>query len=121
MRRGRVGLGKNLGFELTGFNDVGVTAKKIRSFGNEYRNYSFLSGCDVVAKGGHGNDRLWMTNYKKVYRACPGARLFGQKGPDKMRGTNRNDMLIGGQGRDNAYGDKGKDRCVAEKKTACER
>ena len=112
-------LGEGLGFALSGFHDVGVTGHKVRFFGDDYRNYAFLSGCDVVARGGEGNDRLWMTT--KVYRGCPGARLFGQQGPDRMTGTNRNDVLIGGPGRDSAYGDAGKDRCVAEKKTKCER
>jgi hypothetical protein len=38
-----------------------------------------------------------------------------------MTGTVRGDVISGGAGRDKANGDKGNDRCVAEKKTACER
>jgi Ca2+-binding RTX toxin-like protein len=116
-----VTLGEGLSFTLTGVNDIDMTAHKIRAFGDDARNYFFLTGCDVVARGGDGNDRLWMTDYKKIDRGCPGARLFGQRGPDKLTGTNRNDTLIGGQDRDRAYGGRGKDRCVAEKTEACER
>jgi Ca2+-binding RTX toxin-like protein len=120
-RSEKVALGAGLDFTLTGVNDIGMTAHKIRAFGDDARNYFFLTGCDVVARGGDGNDRLWMTGFKKIDRACPGARLFGQRGPDKLAGTNRNDTLIGGQDKDRAYGGKGRDRCVAEKKEACER
>jgi Ca2+-binding RTX toxin-like protein len=120
-RSQQVSLGEGLVFSLTGVNDIGMTAHRIRAFGDDARNYFFLIGCDVVARGGDGNDRLWMTDYKTIDKSCPGARLFGQRGPDKLAGTNRNDTLIGGQDKDRAYGGAGKDRCVAEKKGACER
>lgn len=116
-----VSLGEGLEFSLTGVNDISMTAHRIRAFGDDARNFFFLTGCDVVARGGDGNDRLWMRGFKKIDKSCPGARLFGQGGPDKMEGTNRNDTLLGGPDRDRAYGDKGNDKCVAEKKAACER
>jgi Ca2+-binding RTX toxin-like protein len=116
-----VTIGEGLEFSLTGVDDIGMTAHKIRAFGDDARNFFFLTGCDVVARGGDGNDRLWMRGFKTIDKSCPGARLFGQRGPDKLEGTNRNDTLIGGADKDRAYGDKGKDRCVAEKQTACER
>ena len=100
LRRGRVRLGEGLGFALSGVDDIGITARKIRAVGNYGRNFFFLSGCDVVARGADGNDRLWVTD-KKVARTC-GVRLYGQAGNDKMIGTNRNDVLVGGQGRDRA-------------------
>jgi Ca2+-binding RTX toxin-like protein len=120
LRRGRVRLGDGLGFDLTGVDDIGMTAEKLRGFGNDNRNYFFLSGCDVVARGGDGNDRLWMRD-RKGDRHCPGARLYGQHGRDKLRGSDRNDRLVGGADRDRADGGNGKDRCLAEKEFTCER
>lgn len=120
LRRGRVSLGDDLGFGLTGVDDIGMTAEKLRAFGNGDRNYFFLTGCDVVARGGDGNDRLWMRD-RKVDRKCAGARLYGQRGPDKLAGSQRNDTLIGGPDRDLARGGNGRDRCIAEKRKNCER
>lgn len=120
LRHHHVRLGEGLGFSLTGVHDVGVTAHKVRAVGDRYRNYFFLSGCDVVARGGGGNDRLWMTD-RKVDRHCPGARLHGQQGPDYLQGTKRSDVLLGGPGRDHADGRAGRDRCVAEHESSCER
>lgn len=120
LRAEKVYLGDGLAFSLTGVNDIVMKAQKIRAFGNDSRNYFFLDGCDVKAHGGSGNDRLWATK-SKGRKSCPGYQLFGQQGPDKLRGTKRDDVLIGGPDRDRADGDKGKDRCVAEKKSGCEK
>ena len=120
LRSGQVRLGERLRFALSGVNDIYMNADKIRAFGNDARNYLILSGCDVVARGGDGNDRLWASD-RKGDRRCPGVRLIGQRGPDKLDGTKRNDVLIGGPGPDLAEGGKGRDRCVAEHKTSCER
>jgi hypothetical protein len=120
LRAEQVILGEGLAFSLTGVDDIVMTAAKIRAFGNDSRNFFFLNGCDVKAHGGSGNDRLWASD-RHGDRQCPGVQLFGQKGPDKLRGTKRDDVLLGGPDKDRAYGDKGKDRCLAEKKEACER
>jgi Ca2+-binding RTX toxin-like protein len=120
LRSRQVSLGEGLSFALTGVNDVYMNAHKIRAFGNDNRNYLILSGCDVVARGGDGNDRLWASD-RKGDRRCPGVRLLGQRGPDKLDGTKRNDVLIGGPDPDLAEGGRGRDRCVAEHKTSCER
>jgi Ca2+-binding RTX toxin-like protein len=47
--------------------------------------------------------------------------LFGGGGNDALRGLSGNGLLIGGAGRDTAYGAGGVDRCVAEKRLTCER
>jgi hypothetical protein len=121
MRHDRVSLGEGLGFTMSGFPDVGATGPKIRFFGDERRNFAFLTGCDVVARGGGASDRLWAEG-RKIDRACPGVRFYGQGGPDWLVGTSRNDVLMGGPGpRDRAFGRTGRDRCVAEQETRCER
>jgi Ca2+-binding RTX toxin-like protein len=120
LRSRQVSLGEGLSFALTGVNDIYMNAHKIRAFGNDSRNYLVLFGCDVVARGGDGNDRLWAED-RKGDRRCPGVRLLGQRGPDKLDGTKRNDVLIGGTGPDLAQAGRGRDRCVAEHKTSCER
>jgi hypothetical protein len=120
LRSRQVSLGEGLSFALTGVNDIYMNAHKIRAFGNDSRNYLILFGCDVVARGGDGNDRLWAAD-RKGDRRCPGVRLLGQRGPDKLDGTKRNDVLIGGPDPDLAEGGKGRDRCAAEHKTSCER
>jgi hypothetical protein len=120
-RNETVSLGEGLDFTLTGVNDIGMTAHRIRAFGDAARNFFFLTGCDVVARGGDGPDRLWMQKVQGS-RSCPGVRLYGQADNDKMLGTPRNDVLVGGQGRDRADALGGRrDRCIAEKKTGCER
>ena len=120
LRSRQVSLGEGLTFTLTGVNDIYMNAHKIRAFGNDSRNYLILFGCDVVARGGDGNDRLWAED-RKGDRRCPGVRLLGQRGPDKLDGTKRNDVLIGGPDPDLAEGGRGRDRCVAEHQTSCER
>jgi Ca2+-binding RTX toxin-like protein len=121
LRRGTVSLGEGLGLAITGFADVGATAHKVRFIGDSGRNFMFLAGCDVLARGGDGPDRMWMQK-TKVGKTCPGARLYGQGDNDKMIGTGRNDVLVGGQGRDRADARGGRrDLCIAEKKTGCER
>ena len=120
LRRDTVSLGEGLSFTMTNFADVGATAHKVRFIGDPGRNFMFLAGCDVVARGGDGSDRMWMQK-TKYGSSCPGVRLVGQAGNDKMIGTRRDDQLIGGEGRDVAEGRGGQDRCAAEKKYGCER
>jgi Ca2+-binding RTX toxin-like protein len=38
-----------------------------------------------------------------------------------MDGSGGDDKLVGGKGRDTAFGGPGRDKCVAEKKTGCEK
>ena len=51
----------------------------------------------------------------------PGAKISGHRGDDRLGGTSRGDVLVGGPGRDRADGRGGEDKCSAEREQSCER
>lgn len=116
-----VALGTDLSFTMTGAEEIVMNARTIRAVGSANRDFFIVTGCDVVAKGGAGDDGLSVLDHRSLYASCDGARLLGQGGNDRLGGSRRNDTLIGGKGRDRANGYAGADRCVAERKWACER
>lgn len=64
-------------------------------------------------RGGSGNDRIVGGSGADV--------LSGMGGKDTLIGDAGNDLLHGGGGRDIAIGNAGRDRCLAERRTSCER
>jgi Ca2+-binding RTX toxin-like protein len=119
LQKGRIKLGPGASLTVGGFENAGAFGRRARLRGDDERNYLYISGCDIAARGGEGRDRLWVPR-KKVVGDCDGALLRGGSGNDKFRGTPRNDVLVGGPGRDVADGNAGIDTCVAEKEYDCE-
>lgn len=70
-------------------------------------------GGDDRIRGGRGNDEVDGGTGRDDVR--------GGSGHDVLKGRASDDVLIGGPGRDRADGSRGRDRCVAERKTRCER
>ncbi len=89
------------------------------------------SASDDVLIGGRGHDRIEGRNGDDRIRGGRGNdKVDGGEGRDKVSGGSGNDVingrgagdvLIGGPGRDRVDGSRGRDRCVAERKTRCER
>jgi len=108
-------------FPLRGAEDVRASAQRVVVLGSPGRNRFWTYGCDVLMKGGDGNDALFIGNGSPETppSTCPpGRRLraFGNAGNDQLEGSRRHDVLVGGPGRDSAYGGpSGNDRCDAER------
>jgi Ca2+-binding RTX toxin-like protein len=77
-------------------------------------------GCRVTMHGSGGHDQLAQVKGFDVACGKRRARLYGEGGPDRLQASIGNDVLIGGPGKDWAYGGGGRDRCVAEKTITCE-
>ena len=77
-------------------------------------------GCRVTMHGSGGHDQLAQVKGFDVACGKRRARLYGEGGPDRLQASVGNDVLIGGPGKDWAYGGGGRDRCVAEKTITCE-
>jgi Ca2+-binding RTX toxin-like protein len=106
--------------ELSGFRNAYAEANSVRMTGGDANNELTGKACALRIRGGLGADRLTALDYTKR-SDCAGAFLHGQRGDDVMRGSERGDYLIGGPGRDTAYGGKGVDSCVAvERERSCE-
>jgi Ca2+-binding RTX toxin-like protein len=121
LQQGFIKLGPGLALAIDGFKDAYGIGGHVRLQGDDQRNYLHLSGCNAVARGGDGNDHMWIERHKGAGDCAP-ARLLGQRGNDRLNGSRRGDVLIGGPGRgDTADGWSGNDLCIAEKKDDCER
>ncbi|QSR29326.1 hypothetical protein CFI00_02180 [Nocardioides sp. S5] len=70
-------------------------------------------GGDDRIRGSRGNDEVDGGNGRD--------KVSGGAGNDVLKGRSADDVLIGGPGRDRVDGSNGRDRCVAERKTRCER
>lgn len=70
-------------------------------------------GGDDRIRGSRGNDKVDGGNSRD--------KVSGGAGNDVLKGRSADDVLIGGPGRDRVDGSNGRDRCVAERKTRCER
>ena len=82
---------------------------------------STYDDCGGVVRGGPGN-YLIFAGLVDVHDTCLGITAYGEAGNDVLRGSDVDDVLIGGPGRDRAYGgdDQGNDRCRAEVRRGCE-
>ncbi|WP_134768466.1 hypothetical protein [Nocardioides sp. 1609] len=85
--------------------------------------------CGTV-RGGGGADTIegvWISISgrgpagRTCYDPSLGFRGEGGRGADDLVGTTTDDVLLGGPGRDRTRGRAGRDRCVAEVRTTCER
>lgn len=109
---------------LNGVTEVVAAAPRVRIQGDAADNDLFGDACELVLLGGAGDDLLAMAqHYRQDGRACGTAvrRAYGGRDGDLLWGRESDDVLIGGPGRDRANGYAGRDRCVAEIETSCER
>jgi Ca2+-binding RTX toxin-like protein len=101
-------------FGVTGIEDVTATADRITIRGDSKRNTFDLTGCIVKGYGGGGNDALGLGSPNGVQCARRNLKLYGEGGNDRLTGNRLSNVLVGGGGRDAAYGKRGRDRCAAE-------
>jgi len=124
---------------LTGVRNITASAADVVVDGDGQDNEIQTYGCRQVAQGGRGDDRLTSAasivdmgftcageprKTDRIRSRYPrlGARLDGQRGDDRLTGSNRaGDVLLGGPGRDRADARGGRDTCAAERETSCER
>jgi len=108
---------------LLGAESIRGVARRVRVRGDEGPNRLFSFGCDVRFRGGPGDDLLTMRNTEERdtqpfdCRRGEVRKAYGNGGDDTLRGGLRlsHDVLIGGPGRDEAYGGPaGHDVCIAE-------
>jgi Ca2+-binding RTX toxin-like protein len=119
LRHGGVVMGGQT-FEVTGIEDVTATADRITIRGDSKRNTFDLTGCIVKGYGGGGNDALGLGSPRGVSCTSRNQQLYGQVGNDRLTGNRLANVLVGGGGRDAAYGKGGRDRCSAEVEVGCE-
>ncbi len=119
LRHGGVVMGGQ-SFGVTGIEDVTATADRITIRGDSRRNTFDLTGCIVKGYGGGGNDALGLGSPNGVHCARRNLKLYGEGGNDRLTGNRLSNVLVGGGGRDAAYGKRGRDRCAAEVEAGCE-
>jgi Ca2+-binding RTX toxin-like protein len=103
--------------------DIGGYARRVRLVGNREDNILMGHGCDVLLKGGAGDDHMYLssaredaTPYLDQCSPPPRMRAKGNAGDDYFQGGWRHDVFIGGSGFDSAFGGPGgHDRCDTEK------
>jgi Ca2+-binding RTX toxin-like protein len=82
-----------------------------------------VSVTDVTCVGlpGYGRWRFIGSAADEVLRATTASvTAFGRGGDDRLLGSTKADVLVGGAGRDFVDGRDGEDRCRAEQKAHCE-
>ncbi len=115
---------------ITGFNVASATAPRVVLRGSADANSLYVSGCDVRAYGGDGDDRIALYYEKtgafpkscgqearlsgglgddNVYGWTVADKLVGNAGDDKLHGRGGADLLLGGSGEDKLFGDGGGD------------
>jgi Ca2+-binding RTX toxin-like protein len=106
---------------LLGAENIRAVARRIRVRGDDGPNSFFSFGCDVVFRGGRGDDTTTMKTIgiydTQPFDCKPGEvrRAYGNKGDDFLGGGRSHDVLVGGPGRDKAHGGPGGDDvCIAE-------
>jgi hypothetical protein len=97
-------------------------AARVRILGNREDNKLTGHGCEVLLKGGAGDDDLTLSSASEADPALsscsppPRMRAYGDAGDDHFHGGRRHDVFIGGSGFDSAFGGpSGHDRCDTEK------
>ncbi len=80
------------------------------------------SGNDTINSRAGSKDRMVGGRGNDVFDAVGGNdRVLGGPGRDRADLGNGNDTFLGGPGRDRVDGSRGRDRCLAERRTSCER
>lgn len=104
---------------VAGFAEVKADARTVRLDGDGLANRFQVTACDAKVRGGDGDDDVRASRTG----GCDdfAFKLVGQDGDDRLRGSVKNDVLLGGQGKDVANGRGGRDRCKAEVERQCER
>jgi hypothetical protein len=105
-------------YEVDRFSRVAATGRRVSLTGDARDNGFRASACRLTVRGGKGDDVL--EAYAFSGAGCRGARLLGNKGDDRIKGTSGDDTLIGGPGFDRVHGKQGDDRCEAERRIGCE-
>ncbi len=95
--------------------------QRVRVAGNGKANSVTADACRVTVLGRGGDDELDL-EHTITRNSCDkiSAAAYGGSGADELHGTDRDDRLIGGAGRDVAKGWKGVDTCRAEVEKGCE-
>ena len=114
-------------YQLHGAQDVTASARRVTIEGDRRENllYVVSNTCRAAMEGGRGDDTLVMIgNWDLPDFACGRneiTRFIGQRGNDRLLARYKDDVLIGGPGRDYARGARGLDTCRAEREKGCER
>lgn len=112
------------GLSLEGFDRVNASAPRVDLRGDAGRDRLAGRACTLRLAGAGGRDHLYVagSNYATPF-VCERhvVRLKGGRGADRIFGSEYDDVLLGGPGRDRANGRAGDDRCRAETEVNCER
>jgi Ca2+-binding RTX toxin-like protein len=127
LRVGTVAVTNKLGrgsYHVAGFEGYGGVARKAHVDGSFGDDDVSIYGCRVTMRGSGGNDDLELSpDNEDAGDAvdCHGfhANFRGGPGNDLLVGRRLKDVLLGGQGRDEAIGHGGGDVCQAEKEKSC--
>jgi hypothetical protein len=119
LRHGGVVMGGQT-FGVSGIEDVTATADRVTVRGDSKRNTFDLTGCIVKGYGGAGHDALGLGSPNGLHCTRRNLKLYGEGGNDRLTGNRVRNVLVGGGGRDAAYGKRGRDRCAAEVEAGCE-
>ena len=124
--RGRLGTSLTApGGTIHGVEDVvALWIGTARLVGNAAPNVFEIRVCQASVRTEAGNDRLKMRGDGPACPSIPveerGVRAFGGTGNDILHGSDYDDDLVGGPGRDQALGRDGVDYCRAEERIDCE-
>ena len=126
LARSRLALRSRQHAVLTGFENAAADTWSIATLivgdaGDNRLTLGTDSDCAGVVRGGPGDDVI-TAGHVDVHDTCFGITAYGEAGNDVLRGSGFDDVLIGGPGRDRAYGgdDQDNDRCRAEVRRGCE-
>ncbi|MBS2939845.1 hypothetical protein KDN32_19060 [Nocardioides sp. J2M5] len=112
-------------FSAGGVEDAFAMARRVEITGDAQDNSLSAFACRAAIVGRGGDDELiWQGDYifeSYSFGCRPSAVLRGGAGDDSFYGSRGDDRILGGAGDDLARGGAGRDRCVAERKQACER
>jgi Ca2+-binding RTX toxin-like protein len=107
--------------ELRNAESIWAVARRIVVRGDDGANSLSSYACDVIFRGGDGEDRTSLRTIgiydTQPFKCRPGEvrRAYGNAGDDFLGGGRSHDVLVGGPGRDKAHGGPdGDDVCIAE-------
>ncbi|GAB3256612.1 hypothetical protein [Nocardioides dilutus] len=106
-----------------GVENVFASGRWVRIYGNRADNKLWADGCRITMIGGDGDDVLRVVEDHWITKNCHDRQqwLRGRGGDDRLFGGRLGDILQGGSGADTAVGNRGVDRCQAERERSCER
>lgn len=115
-------------YSLVGEPSIFSIARTVVLYGDAAENNLRINqyACKATIKGGKGDDDLEIagSDGDLLFPENCGTRkpeVYGQKGDDTLTGRRYDDLLVGGPGKDKAFGSFGRDTCVAEVEKNCER